>query len=650
MMTTSTIYMNGSLSRAAGTFQYDASTVVFSGGLNQTINAAGTPFFNVVVDKSAGTASPAVPMTVFGDLTLNSGTFDTTGSNLALSVSSSVVVNGGTFNLNNSTVVVSRNWTYNAGTLNVGNSSVTFSGAFNQTITSNGSALDNILINKSGGTLLLADALDLDGQFNYTAGTFDSNDQAITVGGDWRQNAANLTLNGSTVTFDNPNNTLLSGHTTFYALRALQPNATIYFTWGSTTQITGMIDVENVYLRSTLSNATWYLRLSGSDQTIVDVDVRDSNANNGNTLIPDAGSRDLGNNRNWDFAGPAAITTLAGANPSTSTITLTWTASADAVQDPLDGQYAIQYATYTTVTFSTSNAQIVYSTANVPSGAGQYYLVQGLASNTTYFFRVWTADSRPNWSSLSNGATVTTLAQVPTNIAVASVQTSSVTFTWTPRPLSPSSDTVKSYLLQLSTDTNFNVFTTTINSTNVSQSSWAISGLSGGSTYFFRLGSINWANATNYAVSVSTLVPVVRQVLLSTDNITLGGLTNMNTQIIITTSVVVTNVGNVASTFEFRAATVTVGSPWTISTSQGIDQYVVWAVINSTQPSTGNFANEDRLANTFTPCTSSVFTMGNQDGVSVPAGATRTIWFQLGTPTATSTGAAQSIQIKGRAN
>jgi hypothetical protein len=645
---TSTVSIGGKLSRAAGTFNADISTVAFVGSGNQLINSAGMPFFNVLIDKAGGNASPAVALTVLGDLTVNNGTLDTAAGNLAISVSSSVNINGGTFNMNNSTIVVSRDWTYTGGTVNVGNSTVTFSGGLSQAITSNGSAFDNILINKSGGALVLNDALDLSGQFNYTAGTFDSNNQPITVGGDWRQNAANLTLNGSTVTFNNPIQNTLSGHTTFYGLRALQPNATIYFTWGSTTQVTNMIDVEGVYLRSTLNNATWYLRMSGTDQTVIDVDVRDSNANNGNTMIPDGLSRDLGNNRNWDFGGPSAITSLAGTNPSTSTITLTWLAPTDTAQDPLDGTYRIQYSTFP-VSFSTANAQIVFSTTNVSPNDPQIYLVEDLAANTTYFFRIWTGDSRPNWSTLSNGTTVTTLAQLPTNIALATVETSSVSFSWTPRPVTPSSETVKGYLLQLSTDSGFSVFTNTFNSSNVSQSSWAVSGLVGGSTYFFRLGSINWSNATNYAVSVSTLLPVQLIVELSTDNITLGGLTNMNSQIVITTSVVVTNRSNIPATFEFLAATVTVGSPWTIGAAQSVDQFVLYGVINSTQPALTDFLANDTLDDAYGTSSSSIFSMGNQDGVNVPAGATRTIWFRLDTPSATSTAAAQNIQIKGRA-
>jgi hypothetical protein len=412
-----------------------------------------------------------------------------------------------------------------------------------------------------------------------------------------------------------------------------------------------MLDWENIYLRSTQNNATWYFRYSGTtaNQTIDGVNVRDSNANMGNVLFPSGGSVDAGNNRNWDFSGPNAIANLTATVVSSTTIALTWTAPTDQ-QNPLTGQFAIQYATYSSASFAVQNAQILIPFSSLSPGTAQNQDVSGLAANTTHFFRIWTADSNTNWSSVSNATSAVTHAQWVSNIGIGSLYVSSITFSWTPLALSPSSFTAEGYHVLASTRSDFALLYDSATLTDVSQSTWTIFNLTGEVTYYFRIGSINWVSTASYAVDISTLISRHKELSLSTDTLTLGGLTNMNSQIIITTSVVVTNIGNVPATFEFRAATITVGSPWTISTSQGVDQYVLWAVINSTQPATANFANEDRLSNTFTPCTGSVFTMGNQDGVTVPAGTTRIIWFQLGTPTATTTGAAQSIQVKGRAN
>ena len=135
----------------------------------------------------------------------------------------------------------------------------------------------------------------------------------------------------------------LSGPTTFYASRAISPGNTLYFVSGTTPVVTNLLDLKDVSLRSTLNNATWYIRLTGSNQTIVDVNVKDSNANNGNTIVANPTSIDSGNNRNWDLSAPAAITNLAITVVSTSTVALTWPVPADLPSNPYNCSYAIQY-------------------------------------------------------------------------------------------------------------------------------------------------------------------------------------------------------------------------------------------------------------------------------------------------------------------
>ncbi len=264
-LTSGTLNLNGTFNRTGGTFNANASTVSFGGTVDQTVNPNNTTLFNMVISKTAGTASPAGALNVLGSLTLNSGTFDTTpGNNYPITVSSHVVINNGTFNLNNSTLSVQRDWTYSAGTFNVSNSTVSFTGANNQSITSGGSSFNSVEVNKGGGTWTLADDMVLLGTFTYTAGTLGVNNRNITVNGDWRQNAASISLTGSTVTFTGASSTLF-GPTTFYALRALTPNTTLYVVKGTTQVATNMLDLENIYLRSTLNNATWYFRFAGTN-------------------------------------------------------------------------------------------------------------------------------------------------------------------------------------------------------------------------------------------------------------------------------------------------------------------------------------------------------------------------------------------------
>ena len=118
---------------------------------------------------------------------------------------------------------------------------------------------------------------------------------------------------------------------------------------------------------------------------------------------------------------------------------------------------------------------------------------------------------------------------------------------------------------------------------------------------------------------------------------------------VITSSIVVTNTGNIDETFEFNATTITVGSPWKINPTQATDRFVLWALINPTQPLVTDFGSEDILSDSNLRCTSTAITNGANTCVAVPVGQTRTLWFKLGMPTLTNTGASQQIKVLGTA-
>jgi hypothetical protein len=163
------------------------------------------------------------------------------------------------------------------------------------------------------------------------------------------------------------------------------------------------------------------------------------------------------------------------------------------------------------------------------------------------------------------------------------------------------------------------------------------------------VGTINSAGAVNYAVAGSTMVPLVLGVEMSTRTISLPGLTSMNATILITTSTVLTNTGNVKETYFLRVTTVTPGSLWTVGLTPGVDRYVLWSLVNPVEPGLGDFAAEDRLADPEQACTAAVFSMGGGTCVTVPVGGTRTLWHKISTPLATTNGAAQEIRIFARA-
>ncbi|MDD5657210.1 MAG: hypothetical protein PHF00_08140, partial [Elusimicrobia bacterium] len=152
----------------------------------------------------------------------------------------------------------------------------------------------------------------------------------------------------------------------------------------------------------------------------------------------------------------------------------------------------------------------------------------------------------------------------------------------------------------------------------------------------------------NYSVVVSTLLPIQYGVYLSTHDLAIPGVVDMNYELVITTSVIVTNIGNVTETFWLRATTTTADSPWHIGATQQVDRYALSAVMNATLPAAGEFGAEDKLDDPYVKATGTVFGLG-QDGTSVPAGASRLLWFKLITPTATTTVEPQNIRITGTA-
>ena len=122
MLTTNTVSGGGDFIYSPSVaFNAGSSTITLTGSQNQNINSARTTIFNLNVNKTGGTATLVSALTSTGSLTIAAGTFDT-GSNWSVTVTSNVVITGGTFNLNASTMSVMRDWTKTGGTFSAGTS------------------------------------------------------------------------------------------------------------------------------------------------------------------------------------------------------------------------------------------------------------------------------------------------------------------------------------------------------------------------------------------------------------------------------------------------------------------------------------------------------------------------------------------------
>jgi hypothetical protein len=123
----------------------------------------------------------------------------------------------------------------------------------------------------------------------------------------------------------------------------------------------------------------------------------------------------------WCRISPAAITTLSGIAELDGNVTLSWSAPGDDdwTGNISNGQYRIKWTTRTVVDWTSSfgsdysnHYQLEFATAT-SSGNPETRVVTGLSGGVTYYFHIWTRDedtgaNNPgNWSSISNGSTVT---------------------------------------------------------------------------------------------------------------------------------------------------------------------------------------------------------------------------------------------------
>ncbi|MEK7717580.1 MAG: fibronectin type III domain-containing protein, partial [Pseudomonadota bacterium] len=200
---------------------------------------------------------------------------------------------------------------------------------------------------------------------------------------------------------------------------------------------------------------------------------------------------------NYLSLGSTKTITFAGAAPNDASIfrvfagsvTMSW------VSVNSDGGYVVDAST--DVDF---NGDIFSSsTAN---GDVTSLSPANLDANTTYFLRVgalWGATTSYYVPTLSTS----TLASPVTGMAFNAMFFSSATVAWTSHPFSPpdaSSKTAEGYVLDASTAANFTGTIVSSATRSVAVSALSVAGLAVNTTYYFRVGSLNWNNATNYAV------------------------------------------------------------------------------------------------------------------------------------------------------
>jgi hypothetical protein len=151
-----------------------------------------------------------------------------------------------------------------------------------------------------------------------------------------------------------------------------------------------------------------------------------------------------------------------------------------------------------------------------------------------------------------------------------------------------------------------------------------------------------------------TVTPAgIKSVALSQASLDLGALT-LNTVDNVSSSVTVTNDGNIVETLGLRVKTADLNWTSTDTAHVGADLYNLRALFNTAPaPAPAAFAANDDLATQLAPVLATgvggVFS-GDQDGSAVNALATRGLWFKMDMPTSSTVAGVRTFVVEVSAN
>ena len=112
-----------------------------------------------------------------------------------------------------------------------------------------------------------------------------------------------------------------------------------------------------------------------------------------------------------DTTPPSTISNLAAPSSTSSSVNLTWTAPGDDGTTGTATTYDIRYSTSTITTGNWASAtQVTGEPSPQVAGSAESMTITGLSPGATYYFAMETADEVPNWSGLSNVASIATTA------------------------------------------------------------------------------------------------------------------------------------------------------------------------------------------------------------------------------------------------
>lgn len=173
-----------------------------------------------------------------------------------------------------------------------------------------------------------------------------------------------------------------------------------------------------------------------------------------------------------------------------SSFTANWGASAGATKYYLD--------VATTNTFNAGTFLAGYEDKDV--GNTTTFNISGLTANTNYYYRVRTASASGGISNNSNTITVLTASLPPVSTAATSIAQTSFSANWN------ASVGANKYYLDVSTSNTFASYLAGFNAKDVGNvTTYSVSGLTAGTTYYYRIRSSNGDGVSTYSGTINVL-------------------------------------------------------------------------------------------------------------------------------------------------
>ncbi|MGA9365007.1 MAG: T9SS type A sorting domain-containing protein [Bacteroidota bacterium] len=193
---------------------------------------------------------------------------------------------------------------------------------------------------------------------------------------------------------------------------------------------------------------------------------------------------------------PTLSSPSTGATGVSITPTLSWNASTGAAS------YQLQVSTSSSFTTTIVNQSGITAT---------FYAVSGLTNNTVYYWQV-NATNAGGTSAYSSNWSFTTVVAAPSAPTLSSPSNGATGVSIAPTLSWNASTGATSYQLQVSTSSSFS--TTVVNQSGITATSYAVSGLTNNTVYYWRVNATNAGGTSAYSTAWSFTTSMLHSIVL----------------------------------------------------------------------------------------------------------------------------------------